>query len=262
MSEFSLADGVSLPETPLDILAHLGLADRQKAEWAWLEIAGGVLSHYLVDRDARLKALLSWFYRDLGFRAKDDYFSLEAASLAHTLMFRQGNSTTLATVLMLLAKQLDLPLEPILLPGHTLLCLKDGKKKLLLDPLSGELIDRKRVHALVRGELGNWAPMKPAYVKTSGVKALISRMLGEIKAGAIVQQRFDVALACSNMLLDWHPDDTMLIRERAFIAQQLGAIRVAEADLRQFIDLSPLDPVVELVKMQLRELGEHHEVLH
>lgn len=262
MSDFSLEGGISLPETPLALIEHLGLASREKAEWAWYEIAGGVLSHYLVDQEARLKAMLSWFYRDLGFCARDDYFSLEAASLAHGFLSRSGNSTVLATIIMLLAKQLDLKLEPILLPGNTLLCWQRGKSRLILDPLSGEFIDRTRVHALVRGELGNWARMKPAYVKPSSVKELIARMLHELKAGAIVQQRFDVALECCNLLMDWYPDETMLIRERAFIAQQLGAHRVAEADLKQFIDLSPHDPVVELVRMQLRELGEHQDILH
>ncbi|MBT1444657.1 tetratricopeptide repeat protein [Shewanella sp. JM162201] len=262
MSDFSLQGGISVPETPLSIIEHLGLMSREQAEWAWYEIAGGVLSHYLVDQRARLDAMLSWFYRDLGFSPREQYFSLEAASLAHGLLYRQGNSTVLATVIMLLAKQLDLTLEPILLPGQTLLCWKQGKQKLLLDPLSGEFIDRKRVHALVRGELGNAAPMKVAYVKPVSVKALVSRMLQELKAGAIVAQRFDVALECCNMLIDWHPDDTLLIRERAFIAQQLGANRQAEADLRQFIELSPHDPVIELVKMQLKELSQHHETLH
>ena len=34
-------------------------------------------------------------------------------------MSRQGNSTTLATVMILLAKQLDITLDAVLLPGQT-----------------------------------------------------------------------------------------------------------------------------------------------
>ena len=86
----------------------------QSTQWAWYALAGSVLSHYVVDRHDRLTALLHWFYQEKGFCAREDYFSVEAADLGRCLVTRQGNSTTLATLLMLLAKQLDLQVELIL----------------------------------------------------------------------------------------------------------------------------------------------------
>ncbi|MCF1428483.1 MAG: tetratricopeptide repeat protein [Shewanella sp.] len=253
---------VSLPETALEIAAHLGLSDLKRATWAWLELSGAVLSHYLVDQEARLQRLIRWYYQELGFKPKENYFGADAADLGYCLLHREGNSTTLAVVLMLLGKQLDLALEPVLLPGHTLLLHRRGKERRYLDPLSGKFVSHHYIHALVRGEMGNSARLKPAHIKPVKLKRLLTRMLHELKSGCIVSNRFESALECCNLLLQWHPDDIHIHRERAFIAQQLGCITLAASDLQYFVEQNPHDPMIELVKMQLRDLSEHAETYH
>ncbi|MFB2759385.1 tetratricopeptide repeat protein [Shewanella xiamenensis] len=262
MGKYNLQDGISLPESALEVGAHLGFSNLEAAKWAWFELAGAVLSHYLVDQQQRLNALLHWFYQDLGFCVRDNYFSTEAADLGTCLITKQGNSTTLATVLMLLAKQLDLELEALLLPGNTVLRSNVAGVVRYHDPLTGKELTKHQLHVLVRGELGNAAELKPSYLKAASLKKLISRMLHELKAGCIVSHQFEAAMECCNLLLQWHPDDVHLNRERAFIAQQLGCINVAAADLQHFVDNSPHDPVIEIVKMQLKELSEHAEIYH
>ena len=262
MGKYTLTDAITLPESAFEITEHLGFSKVEAAKWAWFEIAGAVLSHYHVSQHQRLKSLISWFYQDLGFCVRDDYFSVEAADLGACVISRQGNSTTLATVLMLLAKQLDLTLEPLLLPGNTVLCSKIDDVVRYIDPLTGQELTKHQLHVLVRGEHGNAAPFKPSYLKPGSVKRLLSRMLHELKAGCIVSHQFESAMECCNLLLQWHSDDVHLNRERAFIAQQLGCIKVAEADLEHFIENSPHDPVIELVKMQLKELRDHAETYH
>ncbi|WP_412514737.1 tetratricopeptide repeat protein [Shewanella indica] len=263
MQQYSLKqDELSLPESAFELCQHLGFGLAKQANWAWLELSGSVLSHYLVDQQRRFQALLDWFYKDLGFGPREDYFSRQAADLGQCILNRQGNSTTLATVLMLLGKQLDLKFDPVLLPGTTVLACHVAGELIYLDPLRGERLSKERLHALVRGELGNSAPLKASYLKPVGTQRLMTRMLHELKAGAIVAHEFEVAMECCNLLLEWHADDLSLHRERAFIAQQLGAIHVASADLQYFVDNSPHDPVVELVKMQLRELGDDPQTFH
>lgn len=262
MAKLQLDDAVSIPETAFELSEHLGFSRAQPALWAWYEIAGSVLSHYVVDQETRLQRLLNWFYNDLGFQAREDYFSVEAADLCYCVLKRQGNSTTLATLLVLLAKQLDLPLEAVLLPGQTVLRILLNDKIRYFDSLTGKELSRHQLHSLVRGELGNAAKLKPSHIKPASLKRLISRMLHELKAGCIVSQKFEQAMECCNLLLQWHPDDVHLNRERAFIAQQLGCIKVAMSDLQHFIDNSPHDPVIELVKMQLKELSQHSQIYH
>lgn len=262
MAKYTLQDGITLPESALEIGAHLDFSKLEAAKFAWFEMAGAVLSHYLVDQEQRLKAMLHWFYKDLGFCARDNYFSVEAADLGTCLISRQGNSTTLAVVLMLLAKQLDLELQPVLLPGNTVLRSNLAGTVRYLDPLTGNELTRHQLHVLVRGELGNAAELKPSYLAPAKLKKLITRMLHELKAGCIVSRKYEAAMECCSLLLQWHPDDVHLNRERAFIAQQLGCINVAAADLQHFVDNSPHDPVIEIVKMQLKELSEHAEIYH
>lgn len=262
MTTLPLKNEIELPQMAFEIGAHLSFSKAETANWAWLELAGSVLSHYVVDRHERLAKLLRWFYQDLGFCIRQPYFSVEAADLGTCISSRQGNSTTLATVLMLLAKQLDLKLEPLLLPGTTVLMSKIDDVVKYIDPLNGNELTRHQLHVLVRGELGNGVPFKTSYLKPVSLKRLVSRMIHELKAGCIVSHKFEPAMECCNLLLQWHPDDLNLNRERAFIAQQLGCISVAAADLKHFVDNSPHDPVIELVKMQLKELREEQEVFH
>ncbi len=262
MTDLTQNDSIQLPETAFEIAEHLGFSKQKNANWAWLELAGSVLSFYVVDRHERLNGLLKWFYNDLGFCAREAYYSAEAADLGKCLTSKQGNSTTLATVLMLLGKQLDLSLELLLLPGQTILCSRIDDEVRYIDPLTGTDLSKHQLHVFVRGELGNSAKFKPSYLKPATLKRIISRMIHEMKAGSIVEHNFEPALECCNLLLQWHSDDLNLNRERAFIAQQLGCISVATADLTHFVENSPHDPVIELVKMQLKELKEEVETFH
>ncbi|WP_299492865.1 tetratricopeptide repeat protein [uncultured Shewanella sp.] len=262
MTKLILSDAIKLPEIAFDITQHLGFSKVQSTQWAWYALAGSVLSHYVVDRHERLSALLYWFFQEKGFCAREDYFSVEAADLGRCLVTRQGNSTTLATLLMLLAKQLDLPVDLILLPGFTALCCRIDNQVYYIDPLTGERMNKHQLHVLVRGELGNAAKLKPSYLKPATPKRIVSRMIHEIKAGCIISRQFEPAMECSNLLLQWHSDDLNLNRERAFIAQQLGCLSLATADLEYFIDNSPNDPLIELVKIQLKELRSEVEVFH
>ncbi|GGI72429.1 tetratricopeptide repeat protein [Shewanella gelidii] len=262
MHNFTSKTDLVLPELALEVSEHLGFSNKETANWSWLELAGSVLSHYVVDQEQRLQALLTWFYRDLGFCAKQDYFSVEAADLSTCLVSRQGNSTTLATLLLLLAKQLDLPLEVLLIPGHTVICSRISGVAKYIDPLNGNPLTRHQIHVFIRGELGNAARLKVKYFKPASIKQIQSRMLHEMKAGCIIGHKFEQAMECCNLLLQWHEDDVHLNRERAFIAQQLGCIKVAADDLKHFVDNSPHDPVTELVKIQLRELDENSETYH
>ncbi|MFQ6372174.1 tetratricopeptide repeat protein [Shewanella sp. YIC-542] len=263
MQRFSSDDkAFSLPETVFELCQYLGFSEIKQAQWAWYELSGAVLSQYLFDENQRFSALLTWFYQERRFCEKAEYFSIDAADLGRCLLTRQGNSTTLATALMLLGRELDLNTSLLLLPGTTVMACRIGTEVHYVDPLSGKRLSREQLHALVRGELGNWAPMKDSYLKPATVQQVLTRMLHELKAGCIVERQFEAALACCNVILDWEPDDLNLHRERAFIAQQLGAIKVASADLQYFIDNNPHDPIVELVKMQLQELGEEQQVFH
>ncbi|MCL1078351.1 hypothetical protein D5R81_08845 [Parashewanella spongiae] len=262
MKPFSLPEKISLPELAFQLSDHLGFSNAEDAKWAWFELSGSVLSHYLVNKNQRFNALLHWFYQDLGFCQREDYYSVEAADLAITLKSRQGNSTTLATLLLLLGKQLDLTLDLLFLPGTTVLRSQIDGDIRFIDALTGKDISRSTLHALVRGELGNHAQLKSKYFKPANDKRLISRLLHELKAGSIVSQQYEKAMECCNLLMQWHSDDIHLNRERAFVAEQLGCIKVAADDLQYFVDNNPHDPVTELVKMQLKELSQHAEIYH
>ncbi len=262
MQQYSLKqDELSLPESAFELCQHLGFGLAKQANWAWLELSGSVLSHYLVDQQRRFQALLNWFYKDLGFAPEKIIFPgrrpisasvFSAAREQHHI----GNCAYVAW------QTAGLEIRPCTVAGHHSAGLPRGRRTHLSRPSSGERLSKERLHALVRGELGNSAPLKASYLKPVGTQRLMTRMLHELKAGAIVAHEFEVAMECCNLLLEWHADDLSLHRERAFIAQQLGAIHVASADLQYFVDNSPHDPVVELVKMQLRELGDDPQTFH
>ncbi|GLP95451.1 tetratricopeptide repeat protein [Paraferrimonas sedimenticola] len=257
--DFSLDSAEGL----LELGQQLELSSKQTSHWKLIELQGAVLGQYLIRHRQRLDALLNWFYHLQGFgAARERYFTAASADLGATLISRQGNATSLALLLRYLASEISLNLDILLLPSHCVLRYMDNDKPLYIDALTGEYMAREQIHAFVRGELGNQAQLKPKHLQPAKDERIATRLLNEIKAGFVVEQQFGKALICLNWLLARYPKQVQYLRERAYMAQQLGASKAAAQDLQAFVDSRPKDPMLDLMKMQIRELKQDDAVYH
>ncbi|GLS82970.1 tetratricopeptide repeat protein [Paraferrimonas haliotis] len=252
------------PSALLELGETLGLSQIKTSQWRLLELKGAVLSQYLIDHQQRLAALLEWFYQTQGFAAAEKgYFSAASADIGRVLTTREGNATALAVILKILAKQLNLTLDILMLPGNCVLRFEHNGQCHYLNPLDGQPLTLHQMHSLIRGELGNHAQLEEHYLRGATNEIISKRLINEIKAGFVVEGKFELALHCCNLLMSRYPEQLQYVRERAFMEQQLGCHKAAAVDLQTFMDKSPKDEALaELLRMQIKELQQAQAIYH
>lgn len=216
-------------------------------------------SHTLQD----FKQLVRCFY------AEQLFTSGNAASLNSDLClvdkvldYRSGLSVSIAIIFENIANQLGFNVKGINFPGHYLLCLQLGQqRRYFIDPLNGRFLNYQQVcalYTLITGE----EEMEPEQLDTADTHTTIVRLLTNLKAAFMDEQRFAQALQCVDLLIELCPDDPYERRDRGFLLHQLQCFKVALADYQYFIRQCPSDPAAQLLKLQLRHLEPLPVVLH
>ena len=104
--------------------------------------------------------------------------------------------------------------------------------------------------------------MEPEHLKSVDNPTVIGRWLALLKSALLREERYTLALKCTDLALTFVPDDPYEIRDRGFIYQQLDCHQVALTDYQYFIDQCPDDPAAELLKNQVNAMSETQVTLH
>jgi len=169
-----------------------------------------------------------------------DYYDPDNSFLDQVLTRRVGLPITLAVLGMEVGRRIGFPLAGVGMPGHFLLTPVHALPRVWVDPFAGgRVLDRgdceERFHAVNGAE----APFHEAYLDTVGPKAVLARMLANLKA--IYTRRGDLAslawvYALRTSIPGVHP------LERRELAQALGSsgrFVEAAAELEALAELVP-----------------------
>ena len=215
--------------------------------------------------EQRREVLLHFFYYEWGFQAdKDHYFLAQSALISEVLASRCGGPVLLGLLLLHLAKLGGISLYGVDFPGHFLLSydLTQGER-IYFDPYSQESLSWAQLQARVRGTISSLtllAPEKHLVIVTDD--ELITRLISVKKAAFIRAKQHLHALRCNELLLAGDPTNPYEIRDRGFLFEQLNCHRVAVSDYQYFISKCPDDPVVPLLKLQSKVLGDKEIQFH
>lgn len=246
---------VAAEEYPsLDVAVELARLD------ALADTARGALGRA---RDARERvlALMRFLHVDAGFRGnRREYYDPRNSYLNEVLARRTGIPITLALVYVALGRRLDLPLRGVGFPGHFLVrC--DGDAPLVLDPFEGVLLGREDCEARWQAAAGG-APFDPRALEPSPPRAILARLLGNLKQIHLAAQDWSRALAAVERILAFTPDAPAELRDRGLLFARLECFAAATADLSRFLALAPEDPSADAVRAQLVELAKTAPALH
>lgn len=216
------------------------------------------------DPKQRFDAFLRLFYHDWQFKGNEEaYFNSENTFIDKVLQSRKGIPISLGAILLYLARNLGFPVEGVAFPSQFLLKLSwYGEKPIYLNPFNGEYVAEHILKAWLIGHEGEFATLKPEHLKTADNPTIIGRWLAIIKSALLREERYTLALKCTDLALTFVPDDPYEIRDRGFIYQQLECHQVAKSDYEFFIEQCPSDPAAELLKIQMKSLGENSVTLH
>jgi len=208
-------------------LDELGSALRHEAGGARGEDAVAALNRLLFEQE--------------GFRGNtEDYYDPRNSFLNDVLDRRTGIPILLCTVYIEVARRAGLAVEGVGLPGHFVVRLSSPSAPLLVDPFhAGTVLTledcQRRLDRIYSGRLR----LGPAMLVACPRKAILSRMLRNLKAIYVKAGDYARALRTVEMLRILDPDSVDELRDRGVLFAALDCYAAAAADLESYLTLRP-----------------------
>ena len=202
---------------------------------------------------ARLDGLRTYFFEELGFRGNVPHYNDPRNSFLNQVMDRRlGIPLTLSILFMELARAAGFEACGIGLPGHFVTRLSYQGRTILVDPFhGGSVITEEDCKELVGSSTGRSYLFRREYLDGSSDRAVLVRLLMNLKYAQLSRNDYARALSVVERLLLVSPDDSSEIRDRGFLKARLGRPGPAIADLERYLTLSPHAPDTKSVEGRL-----------
>ncbi|MDQ3037236.1 MAG: transglutaminase-like domain-containing protein, partial [Myxococcota bacterium] len=245
----SLPVALTDPETPVELLALLLARD----EYPGLsvdacldkldELAAPLRIHAMLGKRGisgleprdQAEALRRLVYEELGFRGNEsDYYDPRNSYLCDVIERRVGIPITLAIVLIAIGRRAGVQVDGIGFPGHFLARI-GGEGGVFVDPFfEGRIVGDGALERLAERFLGSPTKLRPEHLHVVGPRALVVRMLVNLKHAHERRQDHARALVVSDRLVDVTASSTFR-RDRGLHALALGASAAAIEDLEAYL---------------------------
>ena len=183
-----------------------------------------------------LNALSDFLFDEIGFRGnEEEYYDPRNSYLNEVLARRLGIPITLSLVYVETGRRLGVPLSGIGLPGHLVV----GHRELdghFVDPFNGGILLTEQECAQ-RIEQVNWGqvPWDPRYLAPLSNKALIARMVRNLKGAYLGRNDYVKALRMIDWLLEAQPQVSVELRDRGIVKYRMGDYPMALQDLERYL---------------------------
>ncbi|GLO61601.1 hypothetical protein MACH09_21090 [Vibrio sp. MACH09] len=216
------------------------------------------------DEKQKFESFLRIFYHHWQFQGDSEaYFSSENAFIDKVLQRKKGIPVSLGALLLYFGRKLGFPLEGITFPTQFIVKVTwFDERPQYINPYNGEYVAEHILRAWLIGHEGPLAELKSEHLESADHPTVIGRWLAILKSALLREERYTLALKCTDLALSFVPDDPYEIRDRGFIYQQLECHQIAKNDYQFFIDQCPEDPAAELLKSQLNALDENSVTIH
>ncbi|WP_260681667.1 SirB1 family protein [Aliiglaciecola sp. M165] len=205
----------------------------------------------------RLDSFLKVFFTEFAFSGdENDYFNSKYSLVNQVLDYHTGIPVTLSIVFCAIAKELGFDASGVNFPGHFLVRVNfESSDPVYIDPLNGKSmswLELEHLYASIVGADMEDDEMPLDVLEPASAEEVIVRLLHNLKASFIREQRYQKALYAVDLLIGLSPEDPYERRDRGFLLHQLECPQVAKADYQFFIKHCPQDPSAQLLKLQMR----------
>jgi len=169
--------------------------------------------------------------------SRDDYYDPRNSFLDQVLDRKVGIPISLCVVYVEVARRLGLDAAGVGFPGHFLA--RVGDAPLLVDAFEGRAIARAECEQRLVAVFGPGAELTPELLAPADNKAILLRMLANLKAIYASRRDFESALACCDRSLLLAPDAPLELRDRGLMYHGLDCPRPALMDLERYLELDP-----------------------
>lgn len=232
----------------LDHARYLGVLDRA-ADAVRAEVGNDA------DPERVRRAMAEELFVRMGFDGNaEEYYDPRNSYLNEVIERRLGIPITLAAVYLAVGSRLGQPVAGVNAPRHFLVRHGD----VLLDPFArGRVVPREALVDQLR-QMG--APDPEAQVarlvgQPPDARAILVRMLGNLKANHLQRRDFASALAVVDRLVRLDPANPLWLRDRGALYQRLDCPRAAADDLERYLASVPDDPEADVIRQVLIKLS-------
>ncbi|MEX1256549.1 MAG: transglutaminase-like domain-containing protein [Gemmatimonadota bacterium] len=195
-------------------------------------------------------------YERHGFRGnRDEYYDPRNSFLSDVLDRRTGIPLTLGIVYLEVGWRLGLPLEGVNFPGHFLVRFAGEEVRLLVDPFDeGRVRFEDEAQALLDRGYGGLIRVRPEFLKAAGRRAMLVRLLTNLRGVYLGQEDYPRALAVVDHILAIHPMAPGELRTRGTLLARMGRADEALQELERYLDSTPGGPDVARIRALVEEL--------
>lgn len=185
---------------------------------------------------------------------RSDYYDPRNSYVSDVLDRKVGIPIALSIIYIEVARRAGLRLLGIGLPGHFLLRAGDGQSEIFIDPFDGGgLLTRKECLAMVRSA-GAAGPRAERYLEPYGNRAILRRVLTNLKAIYLKRDDHARALAAAERIKVVEPALWENLADLARIHTALGHYEAAAESLAEYVDLAPDTHDLASARETLRQL--------
>ncbi len=189
-----------------------------------------------------------------------EYYDPRNSYLNEVIDRRRGIPITLAVVYLAVAARLGEPACGVNAPGHFLVRHRDA----LLDPFNGgRVVPRAALVEQLR-QMGAAEPERQVarlLAAPPDTRAILIRMLGNLKLNYLQRKDFPRALAVVDRLVHLDPANPAWLRDRGALYQRLDCTLAALADLERYLALVPDDPERDVIRNAVVKLRRNAPTL-
>src|SRR6185436_5943071 len=203
-----------------------------------------------------MNAILRLLYQELGFRGNvEDYYDPRNSFLNDVIDRRTGIPITLSMVYMEVARRAGLDVTGVGLPGHFLVRAEGRGRAVLVDPFHGgtllsEADCQRRLDRVFEGRVR----LEPSMLEACPRKAILGRMLRNLKAIYVKGDDYARALRTIDLLLTLDPESAEDRRDRGLLHAAFDCYALAAADLEAYLSLAPAAPEAMAVRVKITQM--------
>jgi len=184
--------------------------------------------------DQKVKKFSQFLVETEGFHGDEDaYDDLDHMNFFSILETKCATTMGLSLIYLHCAKACGLQAEALNFPGHSLICLQEGAKRIIIDPFAGAIqLDAHDLRQFLKVIGGADVELSPKFYQGLTPKTLFMRYVNAVKAHFLRCMQMEKALEMLQVLTALQPDSSTYWREMGLLQARTGLMKEAANSLK------------------------------
>jgi len=185
----------------------------------------------------RIESINQVLFVQEGLRGNDeDYYDPRNSFLNEVLDRRLGIPISLSVIFMEVAKRINFPIMGLGFPGHFLVKHVSNDRDIIIDPFNlGRILTPNDCQELLDKAHNGAVPMNASLLQPMDKRAILTRMLYNLKGVYIEKEQSYKALSIIDRILMLNPWTPSEVRDRGLLYMETSLFAKALADLESYL---------------------------